>query len=467
LSDTLTDRPPNADRIDAVVRLQKQYFLTGETRPVKFRKEQLNKLREAVRRFEPELLSALKQDLNKSEHEAYTTEIGIVLSEIRAALRSVSRWARPKRVPTPMTHFGASSRIVPEPYGTTLIIGPWNYPVQLMLVPVVAAIAAGNTIVLKPSELAPAASKALAKLVESTFRPEYVALFEGEADVSTELMKRPFDHFFFTGSPAVGRIVMEAAAKQLIPVTLELGGKSPCIVHKDADLPLAAKRLVYGKLTNAGQTCVAPDYLLVHREAKATLLKEIAKSIETFYGNEPIRDPDYGRIVNERHFRRLAAYLKDGRIVQGGQIDETELKIAPTLLEDVPLSAAAMQEEIFGPILPVIDYESEEMLTRIVREHPKPLALYLFTRSSDLERKIVREIPFGGGCINDTLMHLGTPRLPFGGVGPSGIGSYHGEYGFRAFSHYKSILKQASLFDFPFRYPKAKRGLSIIRKLLR
>ncbi|WP_372629971.1 aldehyde dehydrogenase [Cohnella sp.] len=453
--------------IDAVIERQKQYFRTGETRSVPFRREQLIKLREAVLRFEPQLLAALKEDLNKSEQEAYTTEIGIVLSEIRTALRHVRRWSKPERARTPMTHFGASSLIVPEPYGTTLIIGPWNYPVNLMLVPVVSAIAAGNTIVMKPSEMAPATSRALAALVRETFRPEYATLIEGEASVSTELLKRPFDHIFFTGSPQVGRIVMEAAAKQLIPVTLELGGKSPCIVHKDARLSLAAKRVVYGKLTNAGQTCVAPDYLLVHREVKAVLLKEIASVVETFYGQDPIRDPDYGRIVNERHYRRLLGYLSDGRIAYGGQSNDASLKIAPTLLEDVPPNSKVMCEEIFGPILPILEYESTEELLSIMRQNPKPLALYVFSENKQFQQDIIREVPFGGGCVNDTLMHLGTPYLPFGGVGTSGIGSYHGEHGFRTFSHYKSVLKQTSRFDFPFRYPKAKNGLSIIRKLLR
>lgn len=453
--------------IDAVVERQKQYFLTGETRSIPFRREQLIKLREAVLRFEPELLDALKRDLNKSEAEAYTTEIGIVLSEIRIALRHVRRWSKPDRVRTPMTHFGASSRIVPEPYGTTLIIGPWNYPVNLMLVPVVSAIAAGNTIVMKPSEMAPATSRTLAALVRETFRPEYVALLEGEASVSTELLKRPFDHIFFTGSPQVGRIVMEAAAKQLVPVTLELGGKSPCIVHKDARLALAAKRVVYGKLTNAGQTCVAPDYLLVHKEAKAELLKEIANAVEAFYGQEPLRDPDYGRIVNERHYRRLLGYLEEGRIAYGGQTDDEALQIAPTLLEGVSTNSRVMREEIFGPILPVLEYETTEELLAIVRANPKPLALYVFSENARFQQDIIREVPFGGGCVNDTLMHLGTPYLPFGGVGTSGLGSYHGEHGFRTFSHYKSVLKQTSRFDFPFRYPKAKNGLNIIRKLLR
>ncbi len=467
LNSQISNPSIESHEIDAVIERQKQYFRTGETRSVPFRREQLIKLREAVLRFEPQLLAALKEDLNKSEQEAYTTEIGIVLSEIRTALRHVRRWSKPERARTPMTHFGASSLIVPEPYGTTLIIGPWNYPVNLMLVPVVSAIAAGNTIVMKPSEMAPATSRALAALVRETFRPEYATLIEGEASVSTELLKRPFDHIFFTGSPQVGRIVMEAAAKQLIPVTLELGGKSPCIVHKDARLSLAAKRVVYGKLTNAGQTCVAPDYLLVHREVKAVLLKEIASVVETFYGQDPIRDPDYGRIVNERHYRRLLGYLSDGRIAYGGQSNDASLKIAPTLLEDVPPNSKVMCEEIFGPILPILEYESTEELLSIMRQNPKPLALYVFSENKQFQQDIIREVPFGGGCVNDTLMHLGTPYLPFGGVGTSGIGSYHGEHGFRTFSHYKSVLKQTSRFDFPFRYPKAKNGLSIIRKLLR
>ncbi|MFC4600144.1 aldehyde dehydrogenase [Cohnella hongkongensis] len=455
------------NEIDDVVQRQKRYYLTGETRSVAFRKKQLAKLREAVRRHEPELLAALKEDLNKSEQEAYTTEIGMVLAELRTALRHVRRWSKPNKVRTPMTHFGASSRIIPEPYGTTLIIGPWNYPVNLMLVPAVAAIAAGNTIVLKPSEMAPATSRALAALISETFPPEYIALIEGEASVSTELLKRPFDHLFFTGSSSVGRIVMEAAAKQLIPVTLELGGKSPCIVHRDARLALAARRIVFGKLTNAGQTCVAPDYLLVHKEAKEELLKEMAGAVEAFYGSDPIRDPEYGRIVNERHYRRLVGYLQDGRVAYGGQTDDAGLRIAPTLLEDVPADSPVMRDEIFGPILPVLIYESTEELLAIVRAHPKPLALYVFSESASFQEEIIRQVPFGGGCVNDTIMHLGTPYLPFGGVGASGIGSYHGEHGFRAFSHYKSVLKQTSRFDIPFRYPKAKNGLNVIRKLLR
>lgn len=459
-----------ADPLDSKVNRLQSYYRSGATRSIAFRKGQLHKLRKAIHQYEPQLLAALKQDLNKSELEAYSTEIGLVLKEIRVALSRVRRWAKPKRVRTPLSHFGASSQIVPEPLGTTLIIGPWNYPIYLMLAPVVAAIAAGNTMMLKPSEMAPATSRVLAALIGEVFRPEFVALIEGGADVTTELLKQPFDHFFFTGSPQVGRIVMEAAAKKLIPVTLELGGKSPCIVHKDANIELAARRIVFGKLTNAGQTCVAPDYLIVHKAVKQQLLSKMASVVEDFYGKEPIVNPAYGKIVNERHFHRLVSYLHDdnvGHVAYGGQIDEAACKIAPTFLEGVSLQARVMQEEIFGPIMPVIEYEQTEDIYATVQASPKPLALYVFSGSSEFQQEIIGRIPFGGGCINDTIMHLATSYLPFGGIGTSGIGSYHGEHGFKVFSHYKGILKQSNLFDIPFRYPTSKWGLAIIRKLLR
>ncbi|MFC5530912.1 aldehyde dehydrogenase [Cohnella yongneupensis] len=442
-------------------------FREGTTRPVAFRIDQLRKLRAAIIRYEPRLLAALRQDLNKSEREAYATEIGIALTEIRVALRGVKRWAKPKRAKTPMTHSGASSRIVPEPYGTTLIISPWNYPFQLSIVPIVSAIAAGNTVVLKPSELTPTVSALLAELIGETFPSDYITVVEGDAQTSTELLRQPFDHIFFTGSPAVGKLVMEAAAKHLAPVTLELGGKSPCIVHKDADIALAAKRIAFGKFTNAGQTCVAPDYVLVHREVKAAFIAKMNEAIKRFYGDDPFASAEYGRIVNERHFKRLTGYLSDGKIVSGGQLDERGLKIAPTLLDQVPLDSSIMREEIFGPLLPLLEYETEEEIEAVIEANPKPLALYVFTKSSDFSKRIIERIRFGDGCINDTIMHFGSPYLPIGGVGGSGIGSYHGEYGFRTFSHYKSILNMTNLFDPPFRYPGSKWGMTVIRKLLR
>jgi aldehyde dehydrogenase (NAD+) len=457
----------SSEQLSEILLRQQAYYRSGATRPIDFRKQQLGRLRDSLLRFEPELFAALKQDLNKSELESYSTELGIVLNEIGIAIRDVGRWAKPRRVRTPLTHFGASSRIIPEPLGTTVIIGPWNYPLQLIIMPLIGAIAAGNTAILKPSELAPATSQAIADLVRATFDPEYVAVVQGGADTSTELLKLPVDHIFFTGSPAVGKIVMEAAAKQLIPVTLELGGKSPCIVHKDANLVLAARRIIYGKATNAGQTCVAPDYLLVHRDVKSRLIELMSGEITSLYGSRPIDNPDYGAIVNERHFGRLLGYLEDGRIMIGGESDASTRKLAPTLLEGTPLDSRVMTEEIFGPILPVLEYESLEEAIAIIARNPKPLALYLFSDSSRVQRRIEDNVSFGGGCINDTIVHLATPYLPFGGVGTSGVGSYHGEYGFRTFSHYKSILKQTSRFDFPFRYPTSRWGLAVLRKLLR
>jgi aldehyde dehydrogenase (NAD+) len=456
-----------SDQLNDIVTRQQHYFRSGATRSVAFRKQQLGILRDALHTMEPELLNALKQDLNKSEREAYSTEIGIVLNEIRIAIRNVRRWSRTRRVRTPLSLIGASSRIAPEPLGTNIIMGPWNYPVHLIILPVVSAIAAGNTVVLKPSELAPATSRVLAKLIRDTFAPEFITVVEGGAQASTELLKQPFDHIFFTGSPSVGRIVMEAAAKQLIPVTLELGGKSPCIVHKDANLDIAAKRIVFGKFTNAGQTCVAPDYVLVHRDVKQALIERMIKAIEDNYGKDPIHNPEYGKIVNERHFQRLVDYLSMGHILTGGQIDVSSCKIAPTIMDQVTLEARVMKEEIFGPIVPLLEYEHIDDIFATVQANPKPLALYVFSNDPDFQREIMGRIPFGGGCINDTIIHLATPHLPFGGVGSSGIGSYHGEHGFRTFSHYKGILKQTSRFDLPFRYPTSKWGKYLIRKLLK
>ncbi|RKP44283.1 aldehyde dehydrogenase [Cohnella endophytica] len=457
----------DADTINRLVYDQKNYYRSGATRSIAFRREQLSRLYEAVRRFEAGLMAALKQDLNKPEKESYALEIGLALNEIRFARRHVRRWSKPRRVKTPLTHLGASSRIVPEPLGTSLVIGPWNYPVNLMIMPMVAAIAAGNTVVMKPSEMAPATSAVLTRLIGETFRPEYIASVEGGAEVSERLLKQPFDHIFYTGSSVVGRIVMEAAAKQLIPVTLELGGKSPCIVHKDANLELAAKRIVYGKMSNAGQTCVAPDYLLVHAEVKQQLLERMAATVESFYGSDPIANPDYVRIVNDKNYRRIVGYLGEGRIAFGGQTDDVARKIAPTFLEGVTLQSKVMQEEIFGPVLPVLTYERTEEIYATVQANAKPLALYVFSGNPRFQDEIVGRIPFGGGCVNDTIVHPGNPNLPFGGIGTSGIGSYHGEHGFKAFSHYKGILKQSHRFDLPFRYPDSKRGLALIRKLLR
>ncbi|MFD0713466.1 aldehyde dehydrogenase [Paenibacillus sp. GCM10027626] len=454
--------------IEEIVREQQRYFAAGKTKPLASRAAALKQLKQAVQEHEKEIMASLYSDLNKSDTEAYLTEIGFLYQEINLTLKRLKRWAKPRKVKTALTHIGSTGWIRPEPYGTVLIIAPWNYPVQLALAPLIGAIAAGNTAIIKPSELTPHVSRTLAELISSSFPPEHVAVIEGDVEVSQLLLEQPVDYIFFTGSTAIGKEVMAAAARRLIPVTLELGGKSPCIVHYDADVPLAARRIVFGKLMNAGQTCVAPDYLLVHRRVKQALLSELKSAIEAMYGTTPLQSDRYGKIVNRRHFERLLAYLQEGEVVVGGEADEVRLKIAPALLDCVDWDDRVMQEEIFGPILPVITYDDiEDVINDINYYTPKPLALYLFTTQRPVQERIVEAVSFGGGCINDTLMHLATPYLPFGGVGGSGLGSYHGEYSFRTFSHYKSVLKQTTKFDFRFRYPSDKNRLSLWKKLMK
>ncbi|TMV51472.1 aldehyde dehydrogenase [Paenibacillus mesophilus] len=449
-----------------LVERQKQYFDSGITKDVRFRLDMLQKLRETIRGAEDRIYEALHADLNKPKAESYGTEIGIVLHEIGFALKHANRWAKPKKV-KPGFAVGGKSFIMPEPYGTALIISPWNYPVNLTFAPLIAAMAAGNTAVLKPSELTPTVSALIAALVRDNFEPRYIAVVEGGPDVNAELLEQPFDCMFFTGSTHVGQIVAEAAAKKLIPVTLELGGKSPCIVHRDADLKLAARRIVYGKFTNGGQTCVAPDYLLVHRDVKQELLDRMRHEIERFFGKTPVRNPNITKIVNERHFVRLKRYMQEGTIVIGGETDPLLMRIAPTVMENVQPEARVMREEIFGPILPVLEYGDLDEAIRFVLDKPKPLALYLFAEDRTVQQRVLSRVSFGGGCINDTLLHLANPYLPFGGVGDSGTGSYHGEFGFRAFSHYKSVLKQTTAFDIPFRYPTSKIGYRFMRRFMK
>ncbi|MCI3195392.1 aldehyde dehydrogenase [Bacillus sp. HU-1818] len=453
--------------IPSIISRHQAFFTAGHTRPIKARLDALRNVKQAIKTYEADVLSALYQDLHKSEHEAYTTEIGIVLKEISFVMKRLRKWAKPKKVKTPLTHIGSQSVMIPEPYGTVLVIAPWNYPFQLALSPLIGAIAAGNTVIVKPSEYTPAVSAVLSSIIRDVFPPGYVTLVEGGPDTSTALLKQPFDYIFFTGSVSVGKIVMEAAAKQLIPVTLELGGKSPCIVHKDADIKLAAKRIVFGKFTNAGQTCIAPDYLVVHEEIKSEFVKEMKHIIGEFFGHQPELNPAYGKIVSERHFQRLIGFLNDGIPLTGGKADHKHHKIAPTVLDQVKDEAPVMQEEIFGPIFPLFTYRSTDEVIAMVNARPKPLALYLFTNHKTVEQHILENISFGGGCINDTLMHAATPYLPFGGVGESGIGRYHGFDSFNTFTHKKSVLKQTNRFDLAFRYPSSKNGLRLIRKLLK
>ncbi|MED0824134.1 aldehyde dehydrogenase [Bacillus pacificus] len=453
--------------ISSIVNKQKAYFYNGYTRSVEVRKNNLKKLYEGVQRFEQEIFQALKLDLNKSVHESFTTEVGYVLKEISFQLKHISSWSKPKRVRTALTHFGSKGKVVPEPYGVTLIIAPWNYPFQLAIAPLVGALAAGNTIVLKPSELTPNVSKVITRMLEELFQEELVAVVEGGVEESTALLKEPFDYIFFTGSVSVGKVVMEAAAKQLTPLTLELGGKSPCIVHKDAKIDVTARRIVWGKFLNAGQTCVAPDYMYVHASVKEQLIEALRHEIEEQYGKEPLHNDNYVRIVSERHFERLCTFLKDGKTVIGGNYKKETLHIEPTVLTNVTWESAVMEDEIFGPILPIIEYDNIEDVIDTIQQHPKPLALYVFSEDKGVQKKVTSNISYGGGCINDVVYHLATPYLPFGGVGSNGLGSYHGEESFRTFSHYKSILAQSTAFDMKIRYSSTKSALKFIRKLLK
>ncbi|MDR6553909.1 aldehyde dehydrogenase (NAD+) [Paenibacillus qinlingensis] len=444
---------------------QKKYYHTGATRGLDFRLAQLRKLKQAIVDRESEIIQALRTDLNKSEKEAYAFEISIVYQEIAHVIKHLKRWMKPKKVKTPMTHSGSRSYMIPEPLGAALIIAPWNYPFMLAFDPLVGAIAAGNTVVLKPSELAPAVSAVMTSLLRATFEPQYIAVVEGGVEASSELLEQPFDKIFFTGSVAVGKIVMEAASKRLTRVTLELGGKSPCIVHHDAQLKLAAQRIAFGKYSNAGQTCVAPDYLLVHRSVEDKLLAYLQEAIQSFYGDKPLLSPEYGKIISRRHYERLQHFMKDGKVVIGGDANDQTLQIEPTVLEAVTWDMPVMQEEIFGPILPILTYDSLDEVVGLIQARPKPLALYVFSEDKKVQDALLERISFGGGCVNDTLMHFGSTHLPVGGVGESGMGSYHGEMSFHIFSHMKSILKQTTMFDIPFRYPSSKMGLKIIRRL--
>lgn len=409
---------------------------------MEFRIQALNKLQDAIGKHEKDLLTALRKDLNKSEAEAYSSEIKIVLEEIRFTLENLSPWMAPKQVDTPSFLGDATSVIYPEPYGVALIISPWNYPFQLAVAPLVGAMAAGNCAVLKPSEFTPETSRMLARLVQENFPEEYIAVVEGEVEASTALLREKFDTIFFTGSTPVGKVVMEAAAKHLTPVTLELGGKSPCIVHGDADLESAAKRIARGKFLNAGQTCVAPDYLLVQREVKDAFLAELKAAIHALYGEDITRNPDFPRIVSEKHFNRLSSFLSDGELVFGGRTDASRLFIEPTILDSITWEDPVMRDEIFGPILPVLVYDDLTEALDKITSRPKPLALYVFSENTEVQDRILGSVSFGGGCVNETLAHLTSPFLPFGGVGESGMGSYHGQGSFDTFSHKKSILKR-------------------------
>lgn len=451
------------EKYGVLIQRQRTFFMQGKTKSVSFRIQMLNQLRNLIKLNEKLLMDALKQDLNKSEFDSFISEIGIVLEEIRFTIKNLRKWAKPRRVKTSLTGLGSKSYIYPEPYGVALIISPWNYPFQLAIAPLIGAIAAGNCAVIKPSELTPRTSTIIRNIINENFPNGYISVVEGGVETSTALLKEKFDYIFFTGSVPVGKIIMEAASKHLTPITLELGGKSPCIVHEDANLKLAAKRIAWGKYINAGQTCVAPDYLLVHKRVKDEFLRLFRESVLELYGENPVEKGEFTRIVSERHFKRLTSFLKNGTVYFGGKYDQSNLALEPTVLIDISWEDEVMQDEIFGPILPVLEFEDISTMVGKINSRPKPLALYTFSNSQDVQNYILDHVSFGGGCINDTVFHLSSPYLPFGGVGESGIGAYHGKGSFDVFSHEKSILKQTNLFDLPFRYPNTKNGLKKIK----
>ena len=460
----------NLDReqVLSILSEHKEYFETGETRNIDFRLQQLIKLKKAIQDNEKLIIEALHKDLHKSEFEAYTTEIGYLYDSIGYFIKNLKKWAEVKKVKTPLIHFGSRSYIYAEPYGIALIVGPFNYPFQLVLEPLVGAISAGNCAVIKPSEFTQNISKVIVKIIKENFDERYIRVIEGEKEVTSTLINSPFDYIFFTGSVGVGKIVMEAAAKNLVPVALELGGKSPCIVDKDANIEISAQRIVWGKFMNAGQTCVAPDYVLVHKDVKKQLIDKMLEKINSFYGSNPKDSNDYGRIVNERQVNRLIQLIDKNKAVLGGEYDVQNLYIAPTILDNVTWEDKVMEDEIFGPILPILEYENLDIAIRQINNRQKPLALYLFTENREVEKKVIENVSYGGGCVNDTMIHLASPFLPFGGVGTSGIGSYHGKKSFETFSHMKSVLKKSTKINLSFIFPPYnKEKVKIVRRFMK
>ncbi len=449
-----------------ILNRQKAFFFSGATRPHAFRAEALRKLQAAIRSRERTLADALYADLHKHPCESYMCETGMVLDEIGYHLKHLRGWMREKRVRTPLAQFPATSFVSPEPYGAVLIASPWNYPLQLCLEPLVGAISGGNCAVLKPSAQAPATSRALAELIAETFPPEYVAVAECGRAQAAALFDQPWDYIFYTGSTEAAKTILATAAKYLTPVSLELGGKSPVIVDETADIPLAARRIAFGKVLNAGQTCVAPDYLLLHARVKDAFVREYENALRDFFPDGG--HADMARIVSARHFTRVRSLAEAGRAAVGGESDENDLYIAPTLLLDVQPDDPVMRQEIFGPILPVLTFTELEWCVDFIRARPKPLALYLFTRSRDAERLVRDGCSFGGGCVNDVIVHLATPYMGFGGVGASGMGQYHGKKSFDAFTHSRSILRKSNLLDLPMRYmPYTDAKLKTIRRFLK
>ncbi|TYC14838.1 aldehyde dehydrogenase [Bizionia gelidisalsuginis] len=449
------------------VQSQKSYFLSGETKSVSFRKEKLKALKTTLIQREDAIISALKKDFNKPAFESVLSETAVVISEIDMTLKKLSGWAKPERVFPSLLNFPSTDKIYSEPYGTVLIIAPWNYPYQLAMAPLIAAIAAGNTAVLKPSELTPNTSALLNEIVSKVFKPEHVVVIEGGVDVSEELLAQRWDYIFFTGSVNVGKIVAKAAAHHLTPTTLELGGKNPSIIDETAPIALTAKRIVWGKFLNAGQTCIAPDYVLIHHSKKEAFYTALKAEIQKAYSKNPQASHDYARIINAKNFERLNTMLKNENCVIGGITSSEALYISPTIIDEPTLGSEVMKDEIFGPILPVISYTKTSELDAIILSYDKPLSLYVFTKNTAFYKEIIAKYSFGGGVINDTIIHFINHRLPFGGVGNSGIGAYHGKLSFDTFSHQKAIVKKSNWLDLPLRYAPYKNKLSFIKRILK
>ena len=449
-----------------LVASQRDYFLSEATKSYDFRVGQLKKLGHWIDQNVDVILSALHEDLGKSAYEGYLTEIAMVKQELKDALHSLKKWMKPQRVRTAIGQLPGTCKILSEPYGVTLIMSPWNYPFQLTVAPLIGAISAGNCAVVKPSAYSAATSALLKRMADEIFQPEYIAVVEGGRKENAGLLEQAFDFIFFTGSPSVGRLVMEKASAHLTPVSLELGGKSPVIVDETADIALTARRLAWGKCVNAGQTCVAPDYVLVHHSRETELVEALISELRARYGSAPLANPDWPKIINFRHFERLVGLLSSGSVSHGAQIDSETRQIAPTILTDVSWDSPVMQEEIFGPILPILTYRKLDDAIAMIRQKPKPLALYLFTQNRETENRVLSEVSFGGGCVNDTILHLATPHMPFGGVGESGMGGYHGKFSFDAFSHRKSILRRWSRPDIPLRYAPYDGKMKWIKKIM-
>ena len=448
-----------------IIQNQRDFFSSQQTKSIAFRKKALKKLQNELINREHEIITALYNDFKKSEYEAVMTETTIVLSELKKTLKNLYKWSKPKRVLPAILNFPSSAKIHKEPYGVSLIIAPWNYPFQLAFAPLIGAVAAGNTVVLKPSELTPHTSKITREIIEAVFDKNHVSVIEGGVAVSQELLAQRWDYIFFTGSVPVGKIVAKAAAEHLTPITLELGGKSPCIVDETANIKLTAKRIIWGKFINGGQTCIAPDYLLIHSSVKDKFVTSFKEELKIAYGDQPKDSPDFPRIVNTKNFDRLALMLENVTCLTGGDTNREEKYIAPTLIDNPELDSEVMKGEIFGPILPLITYETENDIDNVISKYDKPLALYLFSNRKKFANRIIEKYSFGGGTINDTTVHFANHRLPFGGVGESGIGSYHGQKTFDTFSHHKGVVTRGTWLDIPTRYAPYKGKLKQLRFL--